>query len=123
MKSTFQSHDQDKYAWLNGFDVKIPIEMWVEFYDKFGKFPENIDVGLLKEILAMEKQGEEHYATTFGSTVEYADGTPTISTCRSAAMGAILKEEMIRDGLMSPDDKYLENSITIVEYIKRKVFM
>ena len=102
LTSTFTSHFQQKYVYLNTFETSIPIECWVDYQQRMGHFPEDIDVDLLNKLtMTPQEQTQNQYSgpvykTTFGSIIMLPNGQYTLSTCQAAAMQAVMREEMIR---------------------------
>ncbi len=106
LTSAFKSHTDAKYTYLNTFETSIPIECWVDFKYRMGHFPSNVDAQLLVQLtktpdeqsaLSSGSTPTEIYKTKFGSIMTLPNGQRTISTCQSAAMQAVMKEELIRN--------------------------
>lgn len=106
LTSTFKSHSDAKYTYLNTFETSIPIECWVDYKYRMGHFPDNVDAQLLVQLtktpeeqsaVPSESNSIEIYKTIFGSIITLPNGQRTISTCQAAAMQAVMKEELIRN--------------------------
>jgi hypothetical protein len=98
--AVFVHHTGEKYENLNNLDISIPIECWIDYEDKFGHFPENINTQKLTEITKTfdeKKSNEPIYTTNFLSYYKNKTlGFSYFSTCQSAVMWAIRTEELER---------------------------
>jgi len=100
LSSSFQSHCSKQYSTLNRFETSIPIECWVDFKRKMGYWPSNVDVQMLENITMTPEEFKARpverpvYKTAFGSLMKLPNGEWTISTCQSAAMYALMTEQI-----------------------------
>lgn len=104
LTSSFGSHTNLEYNYLNRFESSIPIECWVDYYHQMGHYPENIDVSMLNRITATEDESPNAYKTQFGSFIKLPNGSTTFSSCQSAIMRAIMIEELVRKGGIKEED-------------------
>lgn len=99
MESEFILHKGGNYETLNNYETSIPIECWVEYKWKFGKFPENINVAKLNEITMTREETTnetELYKVQFGKPSRDLNNDFVITSCRSAVTYAIRTEELSR---------------------------
>jgi 1-deoxy-D-xylulose 5-phosphate reductoisomerase len=116
-------HIGSKYNILNTYDVPIPIEAWVDYKRKFGHYPSNINIDALNKITITPEESEQCYTTNFASIISYPDQnkTPTLSTCQSAAMNALLKEELFREGKIDIKNIHKDQKSSFVKYLRYKL--
>ena len=119
--SCFVQHEGPSYDDLNRHDIPIPIECWVDYYYKFGHYPEAPDPELLTALTATPAESEKFYETRFLSIIRYPDGTTTTSTCRSAVMNLIYKERLIREGRLSMDKAFDDPPGTLGDLLRAQL--
>lgn len=101
LSSEFILHKGVEYNRLSEYEISFPIECWVDYKRKYGKFPENIDINKLNEITmtreeATSKDLPNIYKTIFSKPTKDDNNDFVFTSCRSAVMYAIRKEELNR---------------------------
>ena len=101
--SEFVSHLTKKYLGLEVCEKSVPIECWVDFKQKFGHFPSNVNLESLKQLTMTREEAIEKkidpsniYTTTFGSLKLGIYGKWVSVTCNYALLCMVREEELKR---------------------------
>jgi len=121
------------YQNLNlSYKKSFPIEAWVEYNNRFGKYPTILDPSIVNRLtLTREELEKENIFTNswrgldFLTFTKYENKTPTIFSCRSAIMSVIERAELIEKKEYS-FDQLLYNNVnpyptTFLEFILYKI--
>lgn len=104
-ESGFILHNGEKYDKLNKLDSSIPIEAWIDYEEKFGHYPSNIDVKMLNNFTMTSEEasepgtdpydGENLHRVKCGEFYrDPTDNSPRFRSCRSSVMDAIRFSEI-----------------------------
>lgn len=104
-ESAFVIHKGGPYETLNKLDSSIPIEAWVDYKEKYGHYPENLDSSVLKQYTLTHEEAVEPEADPYDRDNVFTtqcgkfywdetDGSPRFVSCRSAVMDAVRKTEL-----------------------------
>lgn len=109
LTSWFVPHVGGHYDMFSKYEIKTPVEKWDDYYKKFGYYPENVDIQVLKQLTktseetSVAEEINELYQVTFGKPGFGPDGTFQLNSCRTALIWAVYSEQQSHQQVLNQE--------------------